>query len=86
MTRVAVLIAVAQVPDLRDGAEMAQFLRIGHRPDRLDLTIEDVQGVMIAIAPVVGTVRVLGAGGHIVRALGMAIAISDVELPDELDT
>jgi Carboxymuconolactone decarboxylase family len=49
------------------------------------LTVEDVQGVMIAVAPVVGTTRVMSAGGHIVRALGMAIAVSEAEMADELD-
>ena len=49
------------------------------------LTIDDVQGVMIAVAPVVGTTRVMAAGGHILRALGMAIAVSDAEMADELD-
>ena len=49
------------------------------------LTLDDVQGVMIAVAPVVGTTRVMSAGGHILRALGMAIAVSDAEDADELD-
>jgi hypothetical protein len=48
------------------------------------LTLDDVQGVMIAVAPVVGTPRVMAAGGHIVRALGFAIAVSEAEM-DELD-
>ncbi len=49
------------------------------------MTIEDVQGVMIAVAPVVGTPRVMAASGHILRALGMAIAVTDAEMADELD-
>ena len=49
------------------------------------MTIEDVQGVMIAVAPVVGGPRVMAAGGHIARALGLAIAVADAELADELD-
>jgi hypothetical protein len=49
------------------------------------LTVEDVQGVMIAVAPVVGTTRVMAAGGHILQALGMAIAVSEAEMADELD-
>ena len=43
------------------------------------LTAEDVQGIMIAVAPVVGGPRVMAAGGHIMRALGFAIAVSDAE-------
>ena len=49
------------------------------------MTIEDVQGVMIAVAPVVGTPLVMAAGGHILRALGMAIAVSDAETDDDDD-
>ena len=48
------------------------------------LTVDDVQGVMIAVAPVVGAPRVMAAGGHIVRALGFAIAVSEAEMA-ELD-
>ncbi|HLN69767.1 MAG TPA: carboxymuconolactone decarboxylase family protein [Streptosporangiaceae bacterium] len=49
------------------------------------LTIEDIQGVMIAVAPVVGGPRVMAAGGHIARALGLAIAVAEAELDDEDD-
>jgi len=49
------------------------------------LTLEDVQGVMIAVAPVVGTPRVMAAGGHILQALGMAIAVSEAEMAEEAD-
>ena len=49
------------------------------------LTVEDLQGIMIAVAPVVGTARVMSAGGHILRALGMAIAVAEAEMDDELD-
>ena len=47
------------------------------------LTAEDIQGVMIAIAPVVGAPRVMSAGGHILRALGIAVAVAESELADE---
>jgi hypothetical protein len=38
---------------------------------------------MIAVAPVVGTPRVVAAGGNILRALGFAIAVADSELADD---
>ena len=38
---------------------------------------DDVQAVLIGIAPVVGTARVASAGGKILRALGLAVAIAD---------
>jgi hypothetical protein len=48
------------------------------------MTLDDVQGIMIALAPVVGAPRVMAAGGHIVRALGFAIAVSEADM-DALD-
>ena len=39
---------------------------------------------MIAVAPVVGGPRVMAAGGHILKALGFAIAVADAEM-SELD-
>jgi 4-carboxymuconolactone decarboxylase len=44
---------------------------------------EDVQQVLIGIAPVVGTARVASAAGKIVRALGLAIAIADPEIEEK---
>ena len=46
------------------------------------LTTDDIQGVMIAVAPVVGAPRVMSAGGHILRALGIAIAVADAEIAE----
>ena len=46
------------------------------------LTTEDIQGVLIAVAPVVGAPRVMSAGGHILRALGIAIAVADAEIAE----
>ena len=42
----------------------------------LGLTVDQVQGVLIAIAPVVGSARVAGAGSSIADALGLATAIA----------
>jgi hypothetical protein len=43
------------------------------------LEADDVQQVLIGIAPVVGTARVASAAGNIARALGFAIEIADAE-------
>ena len=40
---------------------------------------DDVEQVLIGIAPVVGSARVASAAGKIVRATGLAIAIADAE-------
>lgn len=44
---------------------------------------EDVQQVLIGIAPVVGTPRVASAAGNIVRALGFAIAVAEEDVDQE---
>ncbi len=71
LARVAALIAV-DAPPVSWFANAAIIEESG-------LTAEDVQGIMIAVAPVVGGPRVAAAGGHILRALGFAIAVSDAE-------
>ena len=38
------------------------------------LTLADVQGILIAVAPVIGTARTMAAAGNALRALGMAAA------------
>ena len=48
------------------------------------MTAEEIQGVMIAVAPVVGAPRVMSAGGHILRALGIAVAVADAEMAAEV--
>ena len=42
-----------------------------------DLTLEDAQGTLIAIAPVIGTPRTVSAAAAIAEALGLALAIED---------
>jgi alkylhydroperoxidase/carboxymuconolactone decarboxylase family protein YurZ len=44
---------------------------------RANLTLEQVQDVLVAIAPVVGTARVMAAAGHITEALGFAVAVAE---------
>jgi alkylhydroperoxidase/carboxymuconolactone decarboxylase family protein YurZ len=47
------------------------------------LTQQEIEGVMIAVAPVVGTPRVMSAGTHILRALGIAVSVAETELAAE---
>jgi alkylhydroperoxidase/carboxymuconolactone decarboxylase family protein YurZ len=74
LARIAALIAV-------DAPPASYLVNAGPAAD-FGVTAEDLQGVMIAVAPVVGTARVVAAAGHILRALGLAIAVADAELPD----
>ncbi|MCW7942759.1 carboxymuconolactone decarboxylase [Streptomyces hygroscopicus] len=46
---------------------------------KANLSAEQVQDVLVAIAPVVGTARVMSAAGHIAEALGFAIALGASE-------
>jgi alkylhydroperoxidase/carboxymuconolactone decarboxylase family protein YurZ len=75
LARLAALIAV-DAPAVSWFANAAAVQESG-------LTAEDIQGVMIAVAPVVGAPRVMAAGGHILRALGIAIAVADAEAADQ---
>ena len=75
LARIAALIAVDAPP--------ASYLANAGAAQDLGLTAEDLQGVMIAVAPVVGTARVVAAGGNILRALGLAIAVAESEMPDD---
>jgi len=44
------------------------------------VTLEDVQNILVAVAPIVGTARVVSAAGNITRALGFAVAVAEAEL------
>ena len=72
LARIAALIAVDAPP--------ASYLANAPAIGKAEVTAEDIQGVMISVAPVVGTPRVVSAAGHILRALGMAIAVGDAEM------
>ncbi len=43
------------------------------------VTLEQVQDVLVAVAPIVGTARVMAAAEHIAEALGFAIAVAEAE-------
>jgi alkylhydroperoxidase/carboxymuconolactone decarboxylase family protein YurZ len=77
LARLAALIAVDAPP--------ASYLANASAAERAGLTAEDIEGVLIAVAPVVGTPRVISAAGHILRALGFAIAVGDTKVDDQAD-
>src|SRR6516225_2057777 len=76
LVRLAALVAVEAPP--------ASYLFSAEPFAELGITSQDVQGVMIGVAPVVGAPRVVAASGNIMRALGLAIAVTEAEL-DALD-
>ena len=62
-----------------DGPPLSYLVNAGTAND-VGVTAVDVQNVLVAIAPIVGTARVVSAAGNITRALGFAIAVADAEL------
>ena len=76
LARIAALVAV-------DAPPASYLLNAGAASD-LGVTLEDVQGILVAVAPIVGTPRVMAAAGNITRALGFAIAVLEAELEAEL--
>ena len=77
LVRLAALIAVDAPP--------ASYLANAGAAADSGVTADDIQAVMIGVAPVVGTARVVSAGGKILRALGFAIAVAESEMADEVD-
>jgi len=49
------------------------------------INLEDVEDILIAVAPIVGTSRVVSATTNIAEGLGLAIALAEIELEEELE-
>ena len=71
LVRIAALVAV-------DAPPASYMLNLAAAKD-LGIDEEQVRGVFAAIAPIVGTARVASAMGKIVRALGLAIELEELE-------
>lgn len=69
LTRIAALAAV-------DAPPVSYLANLGAAADS-GLTQEDVQDVLVTIAPLVGTAKVVSAAGNLTRALGFAIAVAE---------
>lgn len=77
LTRIAAL-AACDAPPISYLAHIDPALRSG-------LTSTQLQDVLVAIAPIVGTARIMTAAGNIATALGIAIAVADAEIEAEID-
>jgi alkylhydroperoxidase/carboxymuconolactone decarboxylase family protein YurZ len=75
LLRFAALVAV-------DAAPASYLFHFGAGADQ-GLTLEDAQQVLITLAPVVGTARIVSASSKIAKALGFALAVSDVSDEDD---
>lgn len=69
LTRIAALAAV--------DAPTASYLAHIDPAVQAGLTSEQLQDVLVAIAPIVGTARVMSAAGHLAEALGITIAVAE---------
>jgi alkylhydroperoxidase/carboxymuconolactone decarboxylase family protein YurZ len=78
LVRIAALAAV--------GAPPASYLLNAGPAADLGVTIDDVQDVLIGVAPVIGTPKVVEAAGNMMRAFGFAIAVLEAEIESELAT
>ena len=75
LVRLAALAAV-------DASPISYLANAGTASDA-GVTLEDVQGILVAVAPIVGTARIMTAAGNIAAALGFAIAVAEAELESE---
>jgi hypothetical protein len=50
-----------------------------------DIDLDDVEDILVAVAPIVGTTRVVSAAAHIAQGLGFVIALAEAELEEELE-
>ncbi len=71
LVRIAALAAV-------DARPVSYLAHVGPATDA-GVTVEDVQNVLVAVAPIIGTARVASAVINITEALGFAIAAVDAE-------
>ena len=67
------------------GAPPASYLANVGPAVEFGVTLEDVQNVLVAIAPLIGSARVVAAAGNVTRALGFAIDVVEAELLAALD-
>ena len=71
LVRIAALVAV-------DAPPASYLLNLGAAGE-LEIDAEQVQGVITAVAPIVGTARVVSALSKIVRALDLKLDIAELE-------
>ena len=76
IARLAALVAV--------DAPAGSYLLNAGTAIEVGITLEDVQSLLIAVAPVVGTPRVVSASGKIAEALGFVVALAEAA-EDDLD-
>ncbi len=71
LVRIAALVAVDAPP----GSYMLNLSAAGE----LGLTADDVTGLLAAVAPIVGTTRIVSALGNLMRALDLKLELGELE-------
>ena len=77
LARLAALVAI-------DAPPVSYLANIGTAYD-VGLTLDDVQGVLVAVAPIVGTPRVVSAAGNIAETLDFVIDVAVAEAEAEAE-
>ena len=75
LVRIAALVAV-------DAPPASYLLNLGAASE-MGIGEEQIRGVLAAIAPIVGTARIASATGNIVRALGFALEVAELEAEED---
>lgn len=76
MVRIAALVAV-------DAPPLSYLMHVGPAVEA-KVSVEDVQDVLVAVAPIVGAPRVVTAARRIAEALGIAVAVLEAEAEADL--
>jgi hypothetical protein len=71
LARLAALVAV-------DAPEASYLMHVGASANT-DVTLQDVQNVLVAVAPIVGTPKVVAAATKIATALAIVVEIADLD-------
>jgi alkylhydroperoxidase/carboxymuconolactone decarboxylase family protein YurZ len=69
LIRLAALVAV--------GASAGSYLVTAIAAEEAGLTLEDARAVLIAVAPIVGSPRVVSAAGAMTEALGLQVGLEE---------
>jgi 4-carboxymuconolactone decarboxylase len=71
LVRIAALVAV-------DAPTVSYLMNLGAAGE-VDVDAEQIQGVLAAVAPIVGTARIASAAARMVEALGVALEVAALE-------
>ena len=71
LTRLAALAAM-------DAPPISYLAHVGPAAEA-NVSPKQIQDLLVAVAPIIGTARVMSAAMHITEALGFAIAVADAE-------